>query len=129
MKKSFKIAILEKIRPAYIEIPKDIGQGSPLTNTAIKFPGPQEDQVKTDLARNRGENTKRIFLCGTYKPDLVEFSGAPECKGYRVDGGDALLKTINTTLREKTSPIRDCLINYSIDLKLAGQLEKIICKI
>ncbi|MGO9613985.1 MAG: hypothetical protein ACLPX5_13265 [Dissulfurispiraceae bacterium] len=129
MKNSFKIAILEKTRPAHIETPGNVAQGSPITNAAIKFLGPQEDQLKTDLAQNKGEDAKRIFFSGTCKPDLVQFSGVPECKGYRVDGGNALLETINSALREKTSVIRDCLINYSNDLKLAGQLEKIICKI
>jgi acetolactate synthase-1/2/3 large subunit len=72
---------------------------------------------------------KSDFFVGLSNPDFVKLAESFGCKGYRVEKAHELESALKETALEKVPTIVECLVDYSVNLKLTERLGSIVCRV
>lgn len=62
-------------------------------------------------------------------PDFVKYAESFGAKGYRVNAANELLPILQQAIKDDTVAVIDCPVDYSENLKLAKELEALVCPV
>ena len=123
VRKTFKVAVLEKMGPAHIEIPEDIAEaeaaGTPITPVKTVYPVPAEEQLKKGVEHIK-ESKMPVILAGN---GVIRSRASSELLEFARKSGIAV---INTFMGMGVVPADDELFVSTIGLQ---SMDYVLCGI